>query len=171
MKRRILATIPIISLMLFLVGVYYLDNTALGFTAFLLIPLSWVLLSGNALKKINEVIPFICLIVFLWLGFGLGLWHPGWLIFLLVPVVNLITERPIPPRKIVGMIVTAAYIGLSLWLDQWHPTWIIFLLIPIINTLFFPQKNAYVSFSGSSFKDKFRNIIIEHEKVDDDDDW
>ena len=37
--------------------------------------------------KINGITPFVCTIVFLILGFYKGLWHPGWIVFLLIPLV------------------------------------------------------------------------------------
>ncbi len=30
--------------------------------------------------------PFLCLIVFLVLGFTMNLWHPGWIVFVIIPV-------------------------------------------------------------------------------------
>lgn len=32
------------------------------------------------------IFPILCLIVFLFLGIGLGLWHPGWIVFIMVPI-------------------------------------------------------------------------------------
>lgn len=171
MRKRIIAAMPLISLTLFLGAGLFLDKWGLGWTFFLLIPMSWVLLTGNTFKRLNETMPFIALTVFLWIGFGLDKWHPGWLVFLAIPVFNIISEGRLRPRKIVSWTITAIYIAIGLLTDAWHPSWIIFLLIPIINTIFFPQKNAYVSFSANGFRDTFKNIIIEHEHHDDDDDF
>ncbi|MCF7930078.1 MAG: hypothetical protein K9L02_01040 [Acholeplasmataceae bacterium] len=166
-KRRIIAVMPLISLLLFLGAGLYLENWSLGWTFFLLIPISWILLTGKPFKKLSEIMPMVSLILFLWLGFGFDLWHPGWMVFLLVPIVNLIVEKKINARKLVGIIVTGSYIAIGLITDEWHPTWIMFLLIPIINTIFFPQKNAFVEFGTESIKNRFRNIIIDEEKDED----
>ena len=32
------------------------------------------------------IFPVLCLFAFLVLGLGLGLWHPGWMVFIIVPV-------------------------------------------------------------------------------------
>lgn len=167
LKRRIIAVMPLISLLLFLGAGLFLDKWALGWTFFLLIPVSWILLTGQPLKRLSEIMPMISLILFLWLGFGLELWHSGWLVFLLVPIVNLIVEKRINARKMVGLVITAAYIAIGLIWNEWHPTWIIFLLIPIINTIFFPQKNAFVEFRTENIRSRFRNIIIDEEKDED----
>jgi len=173
MKKRIVQAMPLIALLGFLVSGLYLENWPLGWTFFLLIPLSWIFLSNHILKRMNDLAPLIALIIFLWLGFGFDLWHPGWLVFLLIPVANMVVERRITPRKLVTIIVVAIFVGVSLYLEQWHPTWILLLLIPIINTIFFPYH--IVSFKNQSdnwqenvkkfFNDK---IIVEHE-VDEDD--
>ena len=164
-KNRLLAATPLISLLGFLVSGLYLKNWSLGWTFFLLIPLSWMLLSGNILKRLNETLPLLCLTVFLILGFGFDLWNPGWVVFLLIPLSNMIINKRFEPRKIVTFIVTLAFITIGLITGDWHPTWIIFLLIPIINTIFFPQRFAYVKFNSESIKNKFRTII-EHEDDD-----
>ena len=41
-------------------------------------------------KKIIAATPILCLITFLLLGFCLGLWHPGWCIFFLIPLMPVI---------------------------------------------------------------------------------
>jgi hypothetical protein len=164
MKRRILAATPLIALLMFLVSGFYLANWQLGWTFFLLIPLSWILLTGNILRRLNEVMPLIALLVFLWLGFGLDLWNPGWVVFLLIPLTNMIVERKINARRMVAILVVAAYVAIGIWTEDWHPLWIMLLLIPIINTIFFPQRHAYFGSNDKGWKDTFRRIIIDEEK-------
>ncbi|BCR35885.1 hypothetical protein [Mariniplasma anaerobium] len=169
MRRRLLAAMPLISTMLFLVAGLYLENWKLGWSFFLLIPLSWILLSKNVFKKVNDLIPLIALIVFLWLGFGFELWHPGWTVFLLIPLVNMIVEKRFTPRKIVTVGISVIYITIGFVTNVWHPTWIMLLLIPIINTIFFPysfnsfksNNNGWKSDISKYFKDK---IIINEEE-------
>lgn len=176
MKKRFLQAMPLIAILLFLISGLYYENWKLGWSFFLLIPLSWILLTGNILKRLNDLAPLVALIVFLWLGFGFDLWHPGWTVFLLIPITNMIAERRITPRKLVTLLVLTAYVVVSFMIDQWHPTWIMLLLIPIINTLFFPY-NVFTFKSKSSdwqtnvkkfFNDK---IIVEHKTDDEDKDF
>ncbi|MDO9630017.1 MAG: hypothetical protein Q7I99_08975 [Acholeplasmataceae bacterium] len=169
MKRRILMVVPLISLMLFLISGLYYEKWDLGWTFFLLIPISSILLTGNPWKKLSEMMPLITLMLFLWLGFGFNLWHPGWIVFLLIPIVNLIVEKKINARKMVGILVVAAYITMGFVFNEWGRAWIIFFLIPIINTIFFPQKNAYFSFTKENIKSKINKIIINQEDDDKDD--
>ncbi len=167
MRRRIIAVTPLISLLLFLFSGLYLDNWSLAWTFFLLIPVSMILFSSHPLKRLPDMMPLIALVAFLWLGFGFNLWHPGWLVFLLIPLVDMIVERRINARKIVAVLVTGGYIAIGLITGKWSPTWIMFLLIPIINTLFFPRNHSFISFSGNEIKNKFRHIIIDEEKDED----
>ncbi|PKK98204.1 MAG: hypothetical protein CVV57_08035 [Tenericutes bacterium HGW-Tenericutes-2] len=167
-NKRILAVVPLISLMLFLISGLYYEKWNLGWTFFLLIPISSILLTGNPWKRLSEMMPLISLTVFLWIGFGFGLWHPGWIVFLLIPIVNLIVEKKINARKLVGILVVAAYITLGFLYNEWDRAWILFFLIPIINTIFFPQKNAYFSFTKENIKSKINKIIIDQDDDKDD---
>lgn len=163
MNKRIIAAMPLISVMLFLFFGLYQDNWSLGATFFFLIPMSWILLSRHPLRRLSDMMPMIALAVFLWIGFGFKVWHPTWLVFFAIPLVNLIIDRKIDMRKLVTIMVTAAYITIGLITEEWHPTWIIFLLIPIINTIFFPQKSNII-FSKGSMRSKIRHYVIDEER-------
>ena len=146
MKKRLLTAMPLISLLLFLWACLFLDYIELGITFLFLIPLSAILLTGNFFKKLSEIMPFVSLLIFLWVGFSTEVWHPTWLVFLLIPLTNILVERKLDARKMTGIAITVTYITLGILYDYWHPHWIMFLLIPIINTLFFPKKHAYIEF-------------------------
>ncbi len=78
--------------------------------------------------------------VYLFLGCCLHLWHPGWLVFFLIPICALIAEAidgkengRIRWEDLTGMVavgVTAAYLFLGCCLHLWHPGWLVFFLIP-----------------------------------------
>lgn len=80
------------------------------------------------------VIVFLSCIVFFLLGGVWGLWHPGWIVFLAVPVlptaVSAIKKRD---HKIFcyPVLVTAVYLLLGCQWGLWHPWWVIFLTVPI----------------------------------------
>jgi predicted membrane metal-binding protein len=108
------------------------------------------------------------------LGFGFDKWHPGWVVFLLVPVINMIVERKFTPRKIVNVVVIGAFIGISFYLDEWHPTWLILFLIPIINTIFFPYDSFKVKHNSNNWEEKIKKfvndrVVVNHEQDDDED--
>ena len=86
----------------------------------------------NLKTKIIAATPMICLIVFLLLGFCFGLWHPGWLVFLLIPIVPVFlgTEKIIVTYP---MVCAFIYLLLGVLFGLWHPGWIIFLTIPVVS--------------------------------------
>ena len=89
-------------------------------------------------RKIIEITPLICLIVYLALGFFLNIWHPTWVIFFLCFIVPAILSNKI--SKIVcavwPILCVVAYIIIGVTTNLWHPFWIIFITIPIVEILF-----------------------------------
>lgn len=180
MRKRIVATTPMIAVFLMLVSGFVFDNWKLGVSFLLLIPLSLILLSDNLPKRIHQNMPLIAIILFLWLTFGFGLAHPGWLVFFLIPLSDMIYRGRINARKLVSIIVTFLYIligvlysrsffpeSLQVFGDSfWHPGWLMFLLIPIINNLFFPNKTSFIYFNKSDWKDRIQSYMNTDNKDD-----
>lgn len=82
--------------------------------------------------KIIAATPMCCLIIFLLLGFCLGAWHPGWVIFFLIPVMPvLLGIKKI--RRIYPTLCAVIYLILGFGFSLWHPGWIIFLTIPVVD--------------------------------------
>ncbi|QWB99683.1 hypothetical protein KHQ88_05835 [Mycoplasmatota bacterium] len=173
MKKRIVVTMPMISLFLLLVSGFVFNNWRLGFSFLLLIPLSTILLSNQIGKRIYQNMPLITIILFFWLAFGLDLAHPGWVVFFLIPISDMIYRGHINARKLVSVIITIIYViigilytrnffpeSLKVFGDSfWHPGWLIFLLIPIINNLFFPNKSSFIYFKKADWKNKFNTYM------------
>ncbi|MFW5794177.1 MAG: hypothetical protein ACOCV1_01720 [Bacillota bacterium] len=180
MRKRIVATMPMISIFLLLVSGFIFDNWKLGISFLLLIPLSLILLSDNIGKRIHQNMPLITIILFLWLAFGFDLAHPGWLVFFLIPISDMIYRGRINARKLVSVTITFIYILIGVLYSTnffpeslkivgdsfWHPGWLIFLLIPIINNLFFPNKNSFIYFNKSEWKDRIRTYIYTDDDKD-----
>lgn len=76
----------------------------------------------------------ICVLGYLGMGFFANLWHPGWLIFLTIPLfyglVEAIQKRNINkfPYPILTVLV---FLCVGFLAGIWHPTWVVFLTIPI----------------------------------------
>lgn len=88
-------------------------------------------------EKAIALSPFVTTIAYLVLGFGFDLWHPGWLIFLLIPVTAIImsmgkTKEDHLTTALSPFIATTIYLVLGFGYDLWHPAWIIFLIIPVL---------------------------------------
>ncbi len=80
--------------------------------------------------------PVLALLAFLCLGFIWDLWHPGWLVFLTIPIyyyiVNLIESDSVGLWQLVPypLFCTIIYLCIGFIWGLWHPGWLIFLTIP-----------------------------------------
>ena len=87
-----------------------------------------------ALKVINACFPILCVIIYILIGFIFILWHPGWVIFLLIPCWYTLVDSF--RKKNAGefaypVFITFIYILLSDIFSIWHPLWILYLTIPV----------------------------------------
>ena len=86
--------------------------------------------------KIIAITPIVALAIFLLLGFLQGKWHPGWLVFLAVPIMPIFLSLFDGGKKerivaFVSVLVCVAYVLVGVFAKIWHPTWVAFFLIPI----------------------------------------
>jgi uncharacterized membrane protein len=91
-------------------------------------------------NRIVALMPFLSTIAFFILGFGFSLWHPGWMVFLMIPIVAIIVntfERG-KNQGLVALspfIATVTYLILGFAFNLWHPGWLVFLIIPVFGIL------------------------------------
>ncbi len=77
--------------------------------------------------------PLWVTVAYLILGFVFGMWHPGWIIFLTIPLFYLPDSQRTPIRLLGNpVMVTIIYLLLGTVCNLWHPGWLIFLLIPLL---------------------------------------
>lgn len=70
------------------------------------------------------------------LGACFNLWHPGWLIFLTIPLYYLPAAQRSPLRLLGNpVMVTIIYLLLGFECGLWHPGWVVFLLIPLLQNM------------------------------------
>lgn len=80
--------------------------------------------------------PLLVSVCYLVLGFCFNLWHPGWILFLTIPLYYLPdSERGY--LRLLGnpIMVTIIYLLLGIYCNLWHPGWLIFLAVPLLNNL------------------------------------
>lgn len=94
-------------------------------------------------RKLIAAAPLLSLIIFLVLGFTLNAWHPGWLIFLMIPMSSIIFT-PYKKGKIVALtpfICVVIFILIGTYVtDGYKYSWIVFLLIPLFGIFFSVDK-------------------------------
>lgn len=88
-------------------------------------------------EKVIAISPFVASIIYFILGFGFDLWHPGWLIFILIPVVAIImsmgkTKEDHLTTALSPFFATTIFLILGFGYDLWHPAWMVFLIIPVL---------------------------------------
>jgi transcriptional regulator with XRE-family HTH domain len=97
--------------------------------------------------------PVLVTLVYLLIGFLLDLWHPGWMLFLTIPVYYTaispnggfdLNRVPFP------LLVTILYLVAGFARNFWHPGWLMFLTIPLYYTL-----------AGRVIQEKVNRVLVE----------
>lgn len=84
--------------------------------------------------KIISITPLLAVIIYMILGFLFGLWHPGWLVFLLVPVVSTVVENDENKLTPISLFLAVIiYMVLGFLFGFWHPGWLVFSLVPVVS--------------------------------------
>lgn len=89
-------------------------------------------------KSASGLVAVLCVLIFFVLGACFNLWHPAWLIFLLMPTaVTLIQAINRRNWRIFAypVFVTFCFLVLGFYAHAWHPAWVIFLTIPVYYVL------------------------------------
>ena len=84
-------------------------------------------------KRMSFPYPIWVTAAYLILGFVFHLWHPGWIIFLTIPLFYLKEDERTFVRLLGNpVMVTIIYLLLGTVCNLWHPGWLVFLLIPLL---------------------------------------
>ncbi len=85
-KEKIIGISPFIAIIIFFLAGFFLNGFAYSWLAFLLIPMTAIVLEESGFDRLIGLSVFGAIFAFFGLGFGFDLWHPGWVVFtLLVP--------------------------------------------------------------------------------------
>ena len=88
----------------------------------------------NFVWEFGKIVPIIAIVVYLLLGLLWGLWHPGWIVFLCIPVIESLIDA-IKNKDIEDfeytVFVLVMYFTFSHIYDLYGTLWILFLSIPI----------------------------------------
>ncbi len=100
--------------------------------------------------KYIALTPFISTVIFLIIGFGYNIWHPTWMVFLLIPMTAILigdidrfSERIIAITPFISSII---YLYFGFIKGIWHPTWLIFLMIPMTAIIVSEYKTSLWNF-------------------------
>ena len=87
---------------------------------------------------IQSIVPLFIIVAYLVIGFLWGLWHPGWIIFLYIPIIESLLEcikyKTISKFEY-PVFVASIYLLFSDIYGLYGKLWVIFLTIPIIKNI------------------------------------
>lgn len=89
----------------------------------------------NVNPLLHALLPTAAVITYVLLGYifkGAG-WRTGWLVFLLIPVIEsaaTAVKTKNPSAFVYPVLVTGIFLAVGLFFHIWHPTWVLFLTIP-----------------------------------------
>lgn len=108
----------------------------------------------NHSKIAGSIIALISLLaafVFLYIGFTSHVWHPTWMVFLVIPIASMVTDIVCKKKNIAGIVTgivsticAITYLCMGLLGGLWHPGWLIFFAVPITSIIadMFTKKSA-----------------------------
>ena len=85
-------------------------------------------------RKADFPLGLIAIVIYIAIGFMYELWHPGWLIFFLVPIISSAIYAIKEKRAdyfAYPVLVVWIFLCSGLVKNIWHPTWVLFLTIPV----------------------------------------
>ncbi len=92
-------------------------------------------------NKIIGVTPFVSLFIFMVIGLSTGVWHPTWLVFMLVPIVGAFLGASNTRDGIMGgstLVITTLFLSLSLIFGlPWHISAMSFIFVGVVAVILY----------------------------------
>lgn len=89
-------------------------------------------------EKITSVYTLLVVIGYILLGAFLDLWHPAWILFISIPLVDSIIEaifQKDAKKFAFPILAVIVFLFVGCVYHIWHPTWVVFILIPVYYSL------------------------------------
>ncbi len=107
---------------------------------------SFIIRKTKSDHKFVAISPFIALITFFAIGMYTGIWHPTWLVFLLIPVAGVLSgglkrDTLVALSPFVALIT---FILVTHFYGAYEFAWLVFLLIPILGFLAKPSLKSMI---------------------------
>ncbi|MDD8049165.1 MAG: helix-turn-helix domain-containing protein [Thomasclavelia sp.] len=100
------------------------------------------------ISKPHFPLEVIIIVAYIFIGFYYNLWHPGWLLLFLIPIlesfVSAIKHRD-PTKFAYPVLAGLIFLFLGFEYNLWHPTWILFITVPLYYAFFgyFKKRKKY----------------------------
>lgn len=93
-----------------------------------------VFVNGEKVRSVEIPLGVLAIIIYIVIGFCFDLWHPGWLLFILIPIISSLVDA-VCKRDVSLFQYPVFAFGIFLYAGivhtLWHPAWVVFLTIPI----------------------------------------
>lgn len=93
-----------------------------------------VFVNGEKVRSVEIPLGVLAIIIYIVIGFCFDLWHPGWLLFILIPIISSLVDAVCKRDASLFQYPVFAF-GIFLYAgivhSLWHPAWVSFLTIPI----------------------------------------
>ena len=93
-----------------------------------------VFVNGEKVRSVEIPLGVLAIIIYIVIGFCFDLWHPGWLLFVLIPIISSLVDAVCKRDASLFQYPVFAF-GIFLYAGivhtLWHPAWVVFLTIPI----------------------------------------
>ncbi len=89
-------------------------------------------LARNQRSKTNKLVaisPFIATIAFFFIGVFYQAWHPGWLVFLFIPITSILASKNVNWRGLLVFAILIVFVFLGSQTNLYNPLWSLFLLL------------------------------------------
>ncbi len=114
-RNKIVGVTPFFSIIIFFLIGFLARGWNYAWIAFLLIPVTAIIVNVHHKEKFIALTPFVAIVVYMLVGFATGFWHPTWLVFLLVPITAIILQVEAVHKFLAlsPFIATVAYVLIS----------------------------------------------------------
>ena len=88
----------------------------------------------RVLRAFQTMIPILTVAAYLVLGAVFKMWHPGWIVFVIMPALMSVFECIIVKKLgafVYPLLATTVFLVLGFYFDWWHPARIVFITIPL----------------------------------------
>jgi hypothetical protein len=96
MANSIVSLVALLSVTAFLIIGFTADAWQVAWLVFLLIPVTAIVTDLVSQKKnitglVTGLVALLATVAYIVMGFAFSLWHPGWIVFLAIPITRIIT--------------------------------------------------------------------------------
>ena len=88
-------------------------------------------------RKISAITPILATAAFFYLGLFENMWHPGWVVFTVIPLVEILltiyTQEGKAKWVSISVILSIiGYIVLGVLTGEWWKVWLVFFIVPVV---------------------------------------